>query len=68
MTVMLAMLVGALLILATTIISTNFQPQHEVIANAAVIGYALSSPKKDSTEAPTSIGRGGSAFEKKLFD
>lgn len=42
MTVMLAMLVGALLILATTIISTNFQPQHEVIANAAVIGYALS--------------------------
>ena len=41
MTVMLAMLVGAVMILATTIISTNFQPQHEVIANAAVVGYAL---------------------------
>lgn len=41
MTVMLAMLVGALMILATTIISTNFQPQREVIAKAAVVGYAF---------------------------
>lgn len=41
MTVMLAMLVGAVMILVTTIISTNFQPQHEVVAKAAVVGYAL---------------------------
>lgn len=42
MTVMLAMLVGVALILATTIISTNFQPQHEVVASAVVVVYAIS--------------------------
>lgn len=41
MSVMLTMLVGAVIILATTITSTNFQPQHEVIAKAAVVGYAF---------------------------